>query len=251
MKRSLNAALLAALAVFIPSTGRSQGVVPFPASFAIGFPTTTFTSTPQSGSFIQVLPSVGPTQGFYEGNASADGSHFVSVGLGISLGNLDFAPGGNAGATAEVHYFVFVSGPVGVTVPVFFTSGGGGSIVNSGGANGAVGDMSGSVFFQVIGRLLVNAAWNPPRRHIWTALRLERAATTIARACEIEKRLSIVDQIARRCEDVLRRADVHIAILVEREVFSTESSILTLRFVDHRDVRSDVLVCDKPIEVRS
>jgi hypothetical protein len=94
----------------------------------------------------------------------------------------------------------------------------------------------------IVTGLLVNAAWNPPRGHIWTALRLERAATTIARACEIEKRLSIVDQIARRCEDVLRRADVHIAILVEREVFSTESSIRTLRFVDHRELAAPIEV---------
>ena len=43
-------------------------------------------------------------------------------------------------------------------------------------------------------------------RRLWTALRLEQAARTVARACEIEKRFPIVDQLARRREGLGRWA---------------------------------------------
>src|SRR6266481_4096787 len=86
---------------------------------------------------------------------------------------------------------------------------------------------------------------------LWTALCLEQATTTVARFCPIEKCLAVVDQLARRREDLVRRADVHVTVLVEREVLPTEGPILAFRLVDHRDVRSDVLVFDKPVEVRS
>jgi hypothetical protein len=50
---------------------------------------------------------------------------------------------------------------------------------------------------------------------------LEQATTTVARFCPIEKCLPVVDQLARRREDLVRRADVHVTVLVEREVLPT------------------------------
>jgi hypothetical protein len=77
---------------------------------------------------------------------------------------------------------------------------------------------------------------------------LEQATTTVARFCPIEKCLPVVDQLARRGEDLVRRADVHVTVLVEREVLPAEGPILAFRLVDHRDVRSDILVFDQPVE---
>ena len=83
---------------------------------------------------------------------------------------------------------------------------------------------------------------------LWTALCLEQATTTVARFCPIEKCLPVVGQLARRGEDLVRRADVHVTVLVEREVLPAEGPILAFRLVDHRDVRSDILVFDQPVE---
>ena len=99
-----------------------------------------------------------------------------------------------------------------------------------------------------------DTARTPRRLHIddagvFAAIRvLEQATTTVARFCPIEKCLPVVDQLARRREDLVRRADVHVTVLVEREVLPTEGPILAFRLVDHRDMRSDVLVFDKPFE---
>src|SRR5260370_19904365 len=99
--------------------------------------------------------------------------------------------------------------------------------------------------------LLVDAARDSAERRLWTTLCLERATTTVARSREIEKCLPVVDHLTRRRECLVRRADVHVTVLVEREVFPTEGPILALRLVDHRDVRSDLLVIDEAVEVRS
>src|ERR1700674_4256366 len=66
--------------------------------------------------------------------------------------------------------------------------------------------------------LFVDAALDPAERNLWTALRLEQAATTVVRACEIKKCLPIVDQLARRRKGLSRWADIDITFLVEREV---------------------------------
>src|SRR3990172_5964280 len=66
--------------------------------------------------------------------------------------------------------------------------------------------------------LLVDATRNPAGKRLWTALRLEQAATTVVRACEIKKCLPIVDQFASRRKGLARRARIDVAFLVEREV---------------------------------
>src|ERR1700686_5732295 len=102
-----------------------------------------------------------------------------------------------------------------------------------------------------VASFLVDTAWDFADGRLWTALCLEQATTTVARFCPIEKGLPVVDQLARRREDLVRRADVHVTALVDREARPTEGPILAFRLVDHRDVRSDVLVFDKPDEIRS
>jgi hypothetical protein len=66
-----------------------------------------------------------------------------------------------------------------------------------------------------------------------------------------EDRLAIVDQFARRREGLAGRADVDIALLVEREVLPAKGPVVALLLVDHRDMRLDILVLDEPIEVLS
>src|SRR5919204_4559200 len=95
-------------------------------------------------------------------------------------------------------------------------------------------------------RLLVDAAWHSTERRLWAALRFQRTGTAVAHAGHIQKCLPIVDQPARRREGLAGRADVYIALPVEGEVFPAERPILTLRLIDHRDVRRNLLIVDQP-----
>src|SRR5262245_2417129 len=97
--------------------------------------------------------------------------------------------------------------------------------------------------------LFVDATLKPAERRLGAALCLEQAVTTVARARKIQKRLSIVDRIARGPEDLACRADIYIALLVECKVVPTECSIFALRLIDHRDMRRDLLLVDKPVEI--
>ena len=58
-------------------------------------------------------------------------------------------------------------------------------------------------------RLFVDAARDPAERRLWTALRLERTTPTVGCACEITKRLPIIDHRASRREGLVRRADIY------------------------------------------
>src|ERR1700682_6046663 len=77
-------------------------------------------------------------------------------------------------------------------------------------------------------RLFVDAALDSAERSLWTALRLEQAATTVLRACAIKKCLPIVDQLARRRKGLSRWASVDVALLVEREVLPAKGPIVSL-----------------------
>src|SRR5262244_1669729 len=55
---------------------------------------------------------------------------------------------------------------------------------------------------------LVDAAWHPAERRLWTAMRLQWAATAVTHAGHIQECLAIVDQPARRREGLAGRADV-------------------------------------------
>src|ERR1700729_2485110 len=86
----------------------------------------------------------------------------------------------------------------------------------------------------------------------WTASRPERTATTVEHAGEVKQcRLPIVDQPACRRENLARRADVNVTLVVEREVFPIECPIVAVRLVGHRPVRRYLLVVDEPVEIRS
>jgi hypothetical protein len=97
-------------------------------------------------------------------------------------------------------------------------------------------------------RFLIDAAWNSAQRCLWTTLRLEEAAAAIACPGPVVQRLSIIKQLARRCENLAGRTGVDV---LECEVLSTECPILTLRLVDHRDMRRYLRLIDQPVEVGS
>src|SRR5215510_54283 len=56
---------------------------------------------------------------------------------------------------------------------------------------------------------LVDAARHPTEGRLWAALRLQWAATAVSHAGHIEKCLPIVDQPARRREDLASGTGVH------------------------------------------
>src|SRR5262245_50254486 len=99
--------------------------------------------------------------------------------------------------------------------------------------------------------LLVEASLDSAERSLWAALCLECAATTVACSREIEKGLPIIDQLARRGENLAGRTNVNVPPLVEGEVFPTEGPILALRLVDHWDMRRDLRLVDQPVEASS
>ena len=74
--------------------------------------------------------------------------------------------------------------------------------------------------------LLVEAALDSAQRHLWTALRFEEAAAAIACLSCIEKCFPIIDQLARRGENLAGRTNVN--VLLQAEVFPTEGPILAL-----------------------
>jgi hypothetical protein len=100
-----------------------------------------------------------------------------------------------------------------------------------------------------ITRLFVDAAGDSAERRLWTASHLERANPTVGCAGEIPKRLPIINHRAGRRQKLARRADIHVALFVESEVFPAEGPVLAFRLVDDRDVWRDVLVLDEPVEV--
>ena len=97
--------------------------------------------------------------------------------------------------------------------------------------------------------LLINAAHDLARRLLRTASHLEGTRRAIACAGSVEEQV-IVHDLAGRGEDLERRADVDVALLVEGEVLAREGAVFALGLVDDGDVRRDLLVVDEPIEVR-
>src|SRR6516225_1538520 len=100
-------------------------------------------------------------------------------------------------------------------------------------------------------RFLIDAALESAQRRLWTTLRLEEAAAAIACPGPVIQCLPIGGHLASRGENLAGRTNVNFALLVECEVFSTEHSVFSLRFVDHRDVRRYLRFVDQPVEVGS
>jgi hypothetical protein len=86
----------------------------------------------------------------------------------------------------------------------------------------------------------VDATLEPAQRLLGTALRLEQAVTTIVGARKIQKRLPIIDKLARGPEDLACRADVYIPLLVKRKVFPAECSNLSLAIA--RDASMSMMI---------
>ena len=84
---------------------------------------------------------------------------------------------------------------------------------------------------------LIDAARDLARRLLRAASRLEGARSAIARAGSVEEHV-IVHDLAGRGEDVERRADVDVALLVEGEVLAREGAVLALGLVDDRNMRA-------------
>src|SRR5262245_53936908 len=97
--------------------------------------------------------------------------------------------------------------------------------------------------------LPIAAAGHPTEGRLWAAWSRQGETTAVTHARPIKKCLAIVDQTARRREDLASGAGVHVALFVEPEVVPTEGPILAPRLVDDRDVRSDLLVLNEPVEV--
>ena len=93
-------------------------------------------------------------------------------------------------------------------------------------------------------RFLVDVSRDSAQRRLWTALRLEEAAAAVACLSSIEKCLPIIDQLARRGENLAGRTNVNVLLLVEAEVFPTEGPILALRLVDHWAMRRYLRLVD-------
>src|SRR6201982_2434346 len=88
----------------------------------------------------------------------------------------------------------------------------------------------------IAGRL-VEAARDSAHRRLRTALRFERAAAAIACPGPVVECLPIAGQFAGRRQNLAGRADISVALFVEREVFAAEGPILSLRLVNERNVR--------------
>src|SRR6266567_17137 len=99
--------------------------------------------------------------------------------------------------------------------------------------------------------LLVDTSRDSAEGGLWAALRLEYAAAAIACPGPVIQCLPIGGHLASRGENLAGRTNVNVTLLVECEVFPTERSVFSLRFVDHRDVRRYLCLVDQPVEVGS
>src|SRR5207247_6879525 len=97
--------------------------------------------------------------------------------------------------------------------------------------------------------LLMNAARDLARRLLRTASSLEGARSAIACAGSVEEQV-IVHDLAGRGEDLERRADVDVALLVEGEILAREGAVFALGFVDDRNVGCAPLLVHYPVELR-
>ena len=95
--------------------------------------------------------------------------------------------------------------------------------------------------------VLVDVARDHACRSVRAALGLEGTLAAIADARHVPK-LVFGENASCRLQEFAHRADVDVAILVEREVFPREGAVLTLRLVDNRDVRRNLLLVDDPVE---
>jgi hypothetical protein len=100
-----------------------------------------------------------------------------------------------------------------------------------------------------IASVFVDAARDFALGRLWAAFWLQRARATIIGPRALEESLAIVDP-ACRVQKLALRAYIDVAIFVEREVVSAQRAVFALGFVDDRNVRSNLLLVDDPVERR-
>src|SRR5512135_605282 len=98
-----------------------------------------------------------------------------------------------------------------------------------------------------IARILVDAARDFALRGFRTASRLQRARAAVRYPCAVKQRRSIMNAPCR-AQQFARRADIDVALLIEREVFPAQRTVLPPRHVLNWNMRRDILLIDDPIE---
>src|SRR5664280_3329486 len=101
-----------------------------------------------------------------------------------------------------------------------------------------------------ISRALMNVARDLARRLLWATLRFERTYIAVELAGTIQKRFALVHGAAGP-EPLSARAMVDVASRIVPKVAARESAVISLRFVEHRDMWRDTLLLDQPVQHRS
>jgi hypothetical protein len=99
-----------------------------------------------------------------------------------------------------------------------------------------------------IARGLVHIADDSSRWHVRAALCFERGRATVRHGAEIPERVIGAD-MAGCGQRLARWACINLVHLVVDEVLTRERAVLTLRFIDDRDMRRDPSLIDQPIDV--
>src|SRR5262245_34736463 len=95
----------------------------------------------------------------------------------------------------------------------------------------------------------MDAARDFALRRLWAAFGFQRTRPTIRGPRAIEENIAIVDP-ACRVQKLPLRAYIDVPILVEGKVLSAQRAIFALGFLNDRNVRSDPLLVDDPVERR-
>src|SRR6516225_12097985 len=97
--------------------------------------------------------------------------------------------------------------------------------------------------------VFMDTARDFPLRRLWAAFGFQRTRPAIRGPGAIEENIAIVDP-ACRVQKLALRAYIDVPILVEGKVLSAQRAIFVLGFLNDRNVRSDPLLVDDPVERR-
>src|SRR5438270_464658 len=94
-------------------------------------------------------------------------------------------------------------------------------------------------------------AWNLAKRDLRTALRSELATVAVMLPCQIEKCGSAIHECPGRRQGLTRGTVIEVACRLIAKVAAREGAVISLRPVEHRDMRRDTLLLDEPVQHRS
>src|SRR5262249_62125452 len=100
-----------------------------------------------------------------------------------------------------------------------------------------------------IASVFIDAAWDFALRRLSAAFGFQRTRLTIRGPRATEENIAIVDP-ACRVQKLALRAYIDVAIVVEGKVLPSQRAIFALGFLNDRNVRSDPLLVDDPVERR-